>query len=274
MLPTLHQACQGQQGSNYMDGTRILVFKYALQQGVIHPKDSKSLSQEQLLPAVSITVKVNKSHKQKFWNPSRLLVYLTPHSGGEVASTNIMGSLYTATPELARLRAGPFLAEPLQHWALRAENSGDIKFPHIHSTHNTNTVTTLNALRGVNSLAPSYASTILMELLERKGGLVMRWSYRQLADQCNNAPMHQCRPMQQCTDSDFTPLHMERLSLDYGKKSKVESAIYMASTTRLSRARHVPASSPYCSPGITRAHSSKLTAHSPYPWTSQCPLQP
>ena len=173
----------------------------------------------------------------------------------------------------------------------------DNKFLYIHSTHDTNIATTLNALRGVNGLAPPYASTVLMELLEREGGVVMRRTYRQLADQCTNAPMHQCRPMHQCTDSGFTSLHMERLSVDYGKKSKVESAIYPASTTKQSRARHVPASRPYCSSGITRgergprmggspltahssqltAHSSQLTAHSPCLWTSstcQCPLQP
>ena len=77
------------------------------------------------------------------------------------------------------------------------------------------------------------------------------------------------------TGSGFTSLLMERLSVDYGKKSKVESAIYPASTTKQSRARHVPASRPYCSSGITRgergprmggsqltAHSSQLTARS------------
>ena len=38
--------------------------------------------------------------------------------------------------------------------------------------------------------------------------------------------------MHQCTDSGFTSLHMERLSVDYGKKSRVESAVYPASTTK------------------------------------------
>ena len=66
MLPTLQQACLGQHGSDNMDGTRVPVFEYTLQQGVIHPKDPKSLSREQLLPAVSLTVKVSTSHKQKF----------------------------------------------------------------------------------------------------------------------------------------------------------------------------------------------------------------
>ena len=40
--------------------------------------------------------------------------------------------------------------------------------------------------------------------------------------------MHQCRPIHQCTDSGFTYLLMKRLSVDYGKKSKLESAIYLA----------------------------------------------
>ena len=86
--------------------------------------------------------------------------------------------------------------------------------------------------------------------------------------------MHQCRPMNQYIDSGFTSPQMECLSMDGGKKSKVECAIYMASTTRHSRARPVPAPRPYVSPGITRAHGSQLTDHSPAPWTSQCPIQP
>ena len=87
------------------------------------------------------------------------------------------------TPELARLRTCPFLAELLQHWALLEESGGDNKFLHIHSIHDTDIATTLIALRRVNGLAPPFASTVLMELLERKGGVVLRRTYRQLADQ-------------------------------------------------------------------------------------------
>ena len=94
------------------------------------------------------------------------------------------------------------------------------------------------------------------------------------SDALQAALMHQCRPMNQYIDSGFTSPQMECLSMDGGKKSKVECAIYMASTTRHSRARPVPAPRPYVSPGITRAHGSQLTDHSPAPWTSQCPIQP
>ena len=94
--------------------------------------------------------------------------------GGEFSRLRLLTfSLYTATTELARLRAGPFLEELLHHWAQLEEGGGsDNKLLHIYSAHDTNVATVLNALGVFNGLAPPYASAILLELLEREGGKV------------------------------------------------------------------------------------------------------
>lgn len=91
-------------------------------------------------------------------------------------------TLDSATPELARMSAGPFLEEVLRHWHkvdMGVEMGGnDTKLLYVYSSHDTKVASLLNALKMFNGIAPPYAAAVIMELLEADTEMVVRFAYR------------------------------------------------------------------------------------------------
>jgi len=83
----------------------------------------------------------------------------------------------TSTHELARLRGGPLIKDLVDHWIARREEK-EGKLLYMYSGHDTTISAVLNSLGVFNGLAPPYASAVLMELLKRDEGLVVRLAYR------------------------------------------------------------------------------------------------
>ena len=81
----------------------------------------------------------------------------------------------TLTDELKRLKGGPLVKEMIQHFDEVRQNKTDMKV-YMYSAHDTTVAPLLHTLNVFNSLAPPYASLVLVELLEREG-LHVKLSY-------------------------------------------------------------------------------------------------
>ena len=82
----------------------------------------------------------------------------------------------TLTDELKRLKGGPLVKEMIGHFEDVRRNQTDKKL-YMYSAHDTTVAPLLHTLNVFNSVAPPYASLVIVELLEREG-LHVRLSYR------------------------------------------------------------------------------------------------
>lgn len=81
----------------------------------------------------------------------------------------------TLTDELKRLKGGPLVKEMIQHFDEVKQKKTEMKV-YMYSAHDTTVAPLLHTLNVFNSLAPPYASLVLVELLDRDG-LRVKLSY-------------------------------------------------------------------------------------------------
>ena len=86
----------------------------------------------------------------------------------------------TLTDELKRLKGGPLLKEMIKHFDEVRQNKTEQKV-YMYSAHDTTVAPLLHTLNVFNSLAPPYASLVLVELLDRDG-LRVKLSYHNESD--------------------------------------------------------------------------------------------
>ena len=90
----------------------------------------------------------------------------------------------TLTQELKRLKGGPLVKEMLSHWdQLQAGTLDPEMKVFMYSGHDTTVAPLLHTLGVFNTIAPPYASLVLVELLDRGAGPLVKVSYRRVA--CN-----------------------------------------------------------------------------------------
>lgn len=85
----------------------------------------------------------------------------------------------TLTQELKRLKGGPLVKEMLSHWdQLQAGTLDPEMKVFMYSGHDTTVAPLLHTLGVFNTIAPPYASLVLVELLDRGAGPLVKVSYR------------------------------------------------------------------------------------------------